>query len=45
MRKIFLNILIEEEIYLAELRINPNMRFVNPQAKLFLAQQAAAPGL
>lgn len=37
--KIILDILLDEEIYLAELRFKPNTWFFNPRALLFLAQQ------
>lgn len=41
-KNIILDILTDEEIYLAELRFKPNMWFFNPKAKLSLAQQATS---
>lgn len=39
---IILEILIDEEIYLAEWRFKPSMWFFNPNNKLFLARQATS---
>ena len=39
---IILEILIDEEIYLAEWRFKPSMWLFHPDAKLFLAQHAAS---